>query len=118
MNFEESVRQKRIELEEKEKANLKRLEEEKERRAKKVESNKNDLNKTEIILPKPILEEKGPSEVRMTLDGIRGLYLIASGYGDKKSKKEELEQKLKESLLNPLGFGSFLENLSKYLKSI
>jgi hypothetical protein len=56
--------------------------------------------------------------VNMTLDGLRGLYLIASGIGDKKANKTALEQKLKAELLTPAGFGSFMENLAKYLKSV
>lgn len=103
-----------------EEANKKRLEEEKKKTQVKVDIPKEIVikSKPKDEKPKIQVEQKSNSEVKMTLDGIRGLILIASGYGDKKSKKEELELKLKESLLNPKGFGDFLENLSKYLKSI
>lgn len=117
-SFEEIFIQKRKALEEQE---LKRKKEIEERNQLKIK----ELEKSKEIKPKiPIIPEiispaaANNPEVKMTLDGIRGLYLISSGKGDKTSNKVVLEQKLKESLLNPSGFGQFLENLSKYLKSI
>lgn len=83
-----------------------------------------DDKKFPEIIPKkksktiPKEEIKEDSGIRMTLDGIRGLYLVATGIGDKKMKKEELDDKLKKLLLTPKGFGQFQLNLANYFLSI
>jgi len=55
-------------------------------------------------------------EVKMTLDGLRGLYLLSTGIGDKISSKQILQNKLKNKLLNPKNFGVFLQNLAIFLE--
>lgn len=76
-----------------------------------------------IVLPKiekdiPKVEDDSKPEIKMTIDGLRGLYLLASGIGDKKMDKDKIGQKLKETLFKPQEFGGFLRNLATYLESI
>lgn len=84
---------------------------------KKTQQKKLPLAQEQKAANKPEMVSEGKS-INMTLDGIRGLFLIATGIGDKKSNKIILEQKLKEILLTPMGFGSFMENIAKYLKTV
>lgn len=65
-------------------------------------------------IPQPIKQEPKT----LTLDAIRGLYLLATGIGDKTAKKEQLEAQLKSQLLTPKAFGKFLETLAQYLQTI
>ena len=69
------------------------------------------------IKEQPQKEEPKP-EVHMTIDGLRGLKLLATGIGDKTSDKPALEQELKRRLFNPNEFAHFLKNLASYLESI
>lgn len=88
--------------------------------------------KKKTIIPKPKTEKPIPlvenistipQQVKqepktLTLDAIRGLYLLATGIGDKTAKKEQLEAQLKTQLLTPKAFGKFLETLAQYLQTI
>ena len=71
--------------------------------------------KLDKSLESPYLE--GPKS-KMTIDGLRGLKLLTTGIGDKKSSKETIERELKQRLFNPSEFARFLKNLAEYLESI
>ena len=62
--------------------------------------------------------EPPKAEIRMTIDGLRGLKLLTTNIGDKLSDKATLERELKQRLFNPSEFATFLKNLATYLESI
>jgi hypothetical protein len=65
--------------------------------------------------------EKDLSSIENALNSIdvsRGLFKMVTLIVDRKSTKEQMNLKIKKQLLTPEGFGTFLENLSIYLKSI
>ena len=85
------------------------------------------IQDTSKIIPDKIVcldenvSENSISSIENILNSIdisRGLYRVATLSGDRKSTKEQMNLKIKKILLTPEGFGNFLENLSKYLKSI
>jgi hypothetical protein len=111
MNFKEVVAQKKKELElweQQEKDRKTKLKQEKEAQA--FLSTQSQTEIPENLAP--------ATNLTPTLDAIRGIYFFATLIGDKKASKQQLENKLKEILLTPHGFGQLLDHISQYLKSI
>ncbi|NVM28855.1 MAG: hypothetical protein HWN65_08425 [Candidatus Helarchaeota archaeon] len=57
-----------------------------------------------LIEPKPETKEVKPieipkKEIRMSIDGLRGLKLLTTGIGDKKSNKDQLGRELNHRLV-------------------
>jgi hypothetical protein len=63
-------------------------------------------------------EEESKPEVKMTIDGLRGIKLLATDQGDKLSDKVTLAQEIKQLLSTPKGFAHFNKNLMNYLETI